>query len=188
MKTPGVIWDFVFRTSRPCPVAVLFTSIVPQAEGFENPQYVKTEERFSKKVKSSHTYDCIMVVSPETFLVTAFLDAQVGSNWAVESVCPGLDWKGEITVVQVGRFVTFFKQVKNTSVMNRAVSSWVIRFVALKPELTSFRFISEYKYCVAVGDPLPTNLKVTLWDWCSPCFISSLIHLLQWKSWQYSIS
>ena len=26
----------------------------------------------------------------------------------------------------------------------------------------SFRFISEYKYSIAVGDPLPVNLKIAL--------------------------
>ncbi|KAF9643069.1 hypothetical protein BDM02DRAFT_3192258 [Thelephora ganbajun] len=120
--------------------------MVPQDEGFENPQYVKVEQWFSKKVKSGHIHNCIVVVGRDIFLVSAYWEGTDSPNRAVEAVCPGLEWRGEIAVVQAGRFVTFYKRVRKPSVVTKVVS----------------KFVSEYKYSVAVGDPLPTNLKATL--------------------------
>ena len=96
--------------------------MVPQDEGFENPRYIKVEQKFSKKVKLSHIHDCIVVVGRDAFLISGYWEEGDSPNRAVEAACPGLEWRGEIAVVQVGRFVTFYKQVKNPSLVNRAVS------------------------------------------------------------------
>lgn len=103
--------------------------MVPQDEGFQNPQYIKVEQKFSKKVKLGRIHDCIVTVGRETFLVTAYWEEEDGPNRAVEAVCPGLEWRGEIAVVQAGRFVTFYKRVRTPSVVNKVVSKWVILFV-----------------------------------------------------------
>lgn len=102
--------------------------MVPQDEGFGNPQYIKVEQQFSKKVPSSRIHDCIVVVGRDTFLVSAYWEEGDSPNRAVEAACPGLEWHGEITVVQVGRFVTYYKQVRRHSIANRAVSRFVSRF------------------------------------------------------------
>jgi hypothetical protein len=96
--------------------------MVPQDEGFQNPQYVKVESQFSKKVRSSRIHDCIVTVGRDTFLVSAYWDEAGSPSRAVEAVCPGLEWRGEIAVVQVGQFVTFYKQVRRLSAANKAVS------------------------------------------------------------------
>jgi hypothetical protein len=56
----------------------------------------------------------------------------------VEAVCPGLEWRGEIAVVQAGRFVTFYKQVRKPSVVSKVVSKWVIWSRVLRMPLTTF--------------------------------------------------
>jgi len=127
-KTPGVVRGFVFESVRTRPTPVSFTSMVPQDEGFQNPRYIKVEQRFSKKVKLSRIHDCIVVTGRDTFLVSAYWEEAASPNRAVEAVCPGLEWRGEIAVVQAGRFVTFYKQVKNPSVVNKVVSKWVVWF------------------------------------------------------------
>jgi len=96
--------------------------MVPQAEGFENPRYIKVEQKFTKKVKLSRIHDCTVVIGRDIFLVSAYWEGEDGPNRAVEAVCPGLSWQGEIAVVQMGRFVTFYKQVKNPSAVSKAVS------------------------------------------------------------------
>lgn len=101
---------------------VFFHSIVPQDEGFENPRYVEFEQRFSKKVNRSRIHDCTVVVGRYIFLVSAYWEDKDSPNLAVGAACPGLEWRGEIAVVQVGRFVTFYKDVKNLSVASKAVS------------------------------------------------------------------
>ena len=121
-KTPGFVGGFVFGSLRPRPIQVSFASIVPQGEGFENPRYVKIEERFSKKVKRSLIHDCTVVVGRGIFLVSAYWEEEGKPNTAVEAACPGLEWRGEIAVVQAGTFVTFYKDVKSLSVASKAVS------------------------------------------------------------------
>jgi len=102
--------------------------MVPQDEGFENPRYIKVEQKFSKKVGSSRIHECIVVVGRDVFLVSAYWEEEGSPNRAVEATCPGLEWRGEIAVVQAGRFVTFYKQIRNPSLVNRAVSKWFISF------------------------------------------------------------
>lgn len=99
-----------------------FTSIVPQDESFDNPRYIKVEQKFSKKIGPSRIHDCTVVVGHDVFLVSAYWEAGDGPNRAVEAACPGLEWRGEIAVVQAGRFVTFYKRMKNPSVVNKVVS------------------------------------------------------------------
>jgi hypothetical protein len=41
---------------------------------------------------------------------------------AVESVGKGLRWKGEIAVVQVGKFTPFYKRPKSPSSVNKAIA------------------------------------------------------------------
>lgn len=96
--------------------------MVPHGEGFENPQYIKVEEKFSKKVGLGRIHDCTVTIGRDIFLVSAYWEGTDGPNRAVEAVCPGLDWHGEIAVVQMGRFVTYYKRVRNSSVVSKAVS------------------------------------------------------------------
>lgn len=105
---------------------VTFNSVVPLDEGFENPRYIKVEEKFSKKINLGRIHDCIVTVGRDRFLISAYWEGGDGPNRAVEAACPGLEWHGEITIVQVGRFVTFYKRIRSPSFINRAVSKWVI--------------------------------------------------------------
>ena len=74
----------------------------------------------------------IVVVGREIFLVSAYWDGEDSPNRAVEAVCPGLEWRGEIAVVQAGRFVTFYKRVRTPSVVSKVVSKWVNRYMFLR--------------------------------------------------------
>ena len=122
MQATGVVGGFIFESLRPRPTRVSFTSIVPQGEGFENPRYIKVEARFSKRVKQSLIHESVVAVGRCSFLVSAYWDEEARSNLAVETLCPGLEWKGEIAVVQAGQLVTFYKEVKNLSIASKAVS------------------------------------------------------------------
>lgn len=99
-----------------------FVSVIPQGESFDNPQYIKVEEKFSKKVRPSRIHDCTVVVGRDIFLVSAYWEGEFGFNRAVEAACPGLEWRGEIAVVQAGRFVTFYKRFQNPSAVSKVVS------------------------------------------------------------------
>ncbi|KAF9642595.1 hypothetical protein BDM02DRAFT_3132981 [Thelephora ganbajun] len=114
--------------------------MIPQDKRFQNPQYVRFEQRFSKKVKLSRIHDCTVAVGHEVFLVSAYWEGEDSPNRAVEAVCLGLEWHGEIAVVQAGRFVTFYKRVRSPSVVNKVVS----------------KFISKYKYSITAF-PVPST-------------------------------
>lgn len=115
-----------------------FPSIVPQDEGFENPRYVKVEKKFSNKVNQNRIHDCTVVVGRDVFLVSAYWEGKDNPNTAVEAACPGLEWRGEIAIVQAGRFVTFYKDVKSFSVASKAVCKLVVGLRFLRTPLTSF--------------------------------------------------
>lgn len=123
---PGVVGGFLFGRVHPRPRRVSFASLVPRGEGFDNPQYIKIEEKFSKKVKSNRMHDCTVVAGRDVFLVSAYWEGDAGPNRAVEAACPGLEWRGEIAVVQAGRFVTFYKKFQNPSAVSKVVSKWVV--------------------------------------------------------------
>ena len=121
-KTSGVVRGFVFGPVRPCPTPVSFTSIVPQHETFEQPRYIEVEHKFAKKVVLSRIHDCAVTIGRDVFIVSAYWEGADSPNRAVEAACPGLEWRGEIAVVQAGRFVTYYKRVRNPSVVNKVVS------------------------------------------------------------------
>ena len=54
--------------------------------------------------------------------MSAYWDMEVSLNRAGELACPCLNWKGEITVVQMGCFVTFYKNIKSPSSVDKAVA------------------------------------------------------------------
>jgi hypothetical protein len=137
-QVTGVVGGFIFESLRPRPTRVSFTSIVPQGEGFENPRYIQVEAQFSKKVKRGLIHESVVVVGRSSFLVSAYWDEEVRSNLAVATLCPGLEWKGEIAVVQAGRFVTFYKEVKSLSTASKAVSRSVVEFSCSQILPTSF--------------------------------------------------
>ena len=122
IQATGVVGGFIFESLRPRPTRVSFTSIVPQGEGFENPRYIKVEAKFSKRVKQSLIHESVVAVGRSSFLVSAYWDEEACSNLAVGALCPGLEWKGEIAVVQAGQLVTFCKEVKSLSAASKAVS------------------------------------------------------------------
>lgn len=72
VKSPGTIQGFVFGAVRARPTPVVFISMVPLDKGFENPRYIKAEQRFSKKVKPSSTHDCIVTVGRDISLISAY--------------------------------------------------------------------------------------------------------------------
>ncbi|KAF9778510.1 hypothetical protein BJ322DRAFT_1025198 [Thelephora terrestris] len=72
----GVVGGFVFGSVYARPRRVSFTSVVPQGEGFDNPQYIKVEEKFSKKVRQSRIHDCIVFAGRDVFLVSAYWEGE----------------------------------------------------------------------------------------------------------------
>ena len=124
------------------------------------------EQGFSRKVKQSRIHDCTVVVGCNIFLVSAYWEENDNPNTAVRTACLGLEWRGEIAIVQAGRFITFYKDVRNLSAASKAVSKLVascwVQVVATMTDVLRSRFISEYKYSIAVGASLPTNLEAAL--------------------------
>lgn len=105
---------------------VPFESRVPRNEGYKNPQYVKIEEAFSKTVELEDVHDCMVSIGKDRFLVTAYWAGTADPNPAVAMACGGLEWRGEIAVVQAGRVVTFYKRVRTTTAVKKVVAKYVV--------------------------------------------------------------
>lgn len=98
---------------------------------------MKIEERFSK-VFPSRLHECTVIVGNAMFLVAAYWADRSDTNLAIKTVCRGLEWRGELAIVQVGRIIPYYKRVRNPSVVNKAVSRYVS---APLPEFTSLPLI-----------------------------------------------
>ena len=100
--------------------------MVPRNECYKNPQYVKIEAAFAKTVEPQDIHDCMVSVGEDRFLVTAYWAGIEDPNPAVKMACGGLEWRGEIAVVQAGRAVTFYKRLRRTSAVKKVIAKYVV--------------------------------------------------------------
>lgn len=124
-KATGTTRGYIFSSKRSRRLPVIFKTIAPVAETFENPRYVRIEEKFSQPTAGREIHDCKVVVGGNIFLITAYWEEDDHKNRAVGSAGKGLIWRGEVAVVQVGRLKPFYKRPKNPSSVNKAVARFV---------------------------------------------------------------
>ena len=124
-KTAGKTRGYIFSSQRSRRHPIEFKTIVPVAESFENPRYIRIEDRFSQPTTGNEIHDCKVVVDKDVFLITAYWKEDSHRNRAVEAAGKGLRWRGEIAVVQVGRLTPFYKHPKSPSSVNKAVARFV---------------------------------------------------------------
>jgi hypothetical protein len=139
-KAAGTTRGYVFSLQRSRRLPVVFKTIVPVTETFENPRYVRVEDRFSQPIAGKEIHDCKVVVDKNVFLVTAYWKEDSHRNRAVETAGKGLRWRGEIAVVQVGRLTPFYKRPKNPSSVNKAVARSVFTLWIWVLHLAYFSF------------------------------------------------
>ncbi|KAF9790772.1 hypothetical protein BJ322DRAFT_1104420 [Thelephora terrestris] len=140
----GTTEGYIFRSQRHRRLPIHFKTIVPLAETFENPRYIRIKDEFSQPIAGNEIHDCKVIVDKNVFLITAYWKEDGQRNMAVESVGKGLRWKGEIAVVQVGKFTPFYKHPKNPSSVNKAIA----------------RFVTEFTFCTALSKPCPTHVDM----------------------------
>ena len=80
------------------------------------------EEVFSIAPSPRDVHDCRVVVGRDVFLIVAHWLPNAIHNLALKTACGGLEWKGELSIVQIGKFVPFYKRFKTPSAVNTAVS------------------------------------------------------------------
>lgn len=137
-KGDGSTGGYIFRSDRLCRLPVDFKAIVPAAETFENPRYIRIEDEFSHQIAGGDIHDCRVVVDKKVFFITAYWKEDGNRNLAVESIGRGLRWKGEIAIVQVGKFKPFYRRLKDPSSANKAVARCVIPSHGISSCLTAF--------------------------------------------------
>jgi len=98
-----------------------FFAFDPSRSG--DPQ-VKIEEQFSK-IYPGRLNECTVIVDNAIFLVAAHWADRSHPNLAVKTVCRGLEWRGEVAIVQVGQFTPYYKRIRNPSAVNKAISRYV---------------------------------------------------------------
>jgi hypothetical protein len=104
---------------------VQFTTITPKtAKGLrDNLEHcIKMEDIFSTNPSPGDVHDCRVTVGRDIFLIVAYNSPDAIPNLALKTTCGGLEWKGELSVVQMGMHVPYYKRCKTPSAINTAIS------------------------------------------------------------------
>lgn len=80
------------------------------------------EETFSTNPAPGDVHDCRVTVGRDVFLIVANWSPDSIPNLALKATCGGLEWKGELSIVQMGTFVPYYKRFKTPSAVNAAIS------------------------------------------------------------------
>lgn len=80
------------------------------------------EDVFSTVPSPGDVHDCRVVVGRDVFLIVAHWSPDAIPNLALKATCRGLEWRGELSIVQMGTHVPFYKRCKSPSAVNAAIS------------------------------------------------------------------
>jgi hypothetical protein len=114
---PSYTNGYLFPTGNPTWESVVFPSSSPASETFKNRRYVAVETKFDSSTLIPCIHDCEIVMDGETFLVSGYYDNARGPNEALKKVSETLQWRGEISVLFVGKTIPFRKQCNTRNAM-----------------------------------------------------------------------
>jgi hypothetical protein len=83
---------------------------------------IEMEESFSANPSPGDVHDCRVTVGRDVFLIVAYWSPDALPNLALKTTCGGLEWKGELSIVQMGVHVPYYKRCKTPSAVNAAIS------------------------------------------------------------------
>ncbi|KAJ7124134.1 hypothetical protein C8R43DRAFT_1135713 [Mycena crocata] len=72
--------------------------------------YLRVEEVFT--VPNAIIHDAVVCVGNDQFLVSGFYSPIGPINGALKTICPGFDWRGELSVVALGLQVAYLPRIK----------------------------------------------------------------------------
>jgi hypothetical protein len=121
----GTAHGYLFSSRRTRRTPVKFTTVIPLVKKSvrDNLEHcIKMEEVFSSAPSPGDVHDCRVVVGRNIFLIAAHWSPNAIPNLALKTTCGGLEWSGELSIVQMGTHVPFYKRCKTPSAVNAAIS------------------------------------------------------------------
>ena len=123
----GTAHGYLFSSRRTRRTPVKFTTVSPLVEksvkGRNHLEHcIKMEEVFLMAPPPGDVHDCRVVVGRNVFLIVAYWSPDTTHNLALKTACGGLEWRGELSIVQMGTHVPFYKRCKTPSAVNAAIS------------------------------------------------------------------
>ncbi|KAJ7608318.1 hypothetical protein B0H17DRAFT_1153818 [Mycena rosella] len=86
--------------------------------------YLAMERSFTAKAIVIH--DCVVRVGKHQFLISAHHSVDGPVNGALKELAPGFDWRGELIIVALGRYVPYLKRMKRqpaTAAINKFLAT-----------------------------------------------------------------
>lgn len=83
---------------------------------------IKMEDFFLTRPSPGDVHDCRVTVGRDVFLIVAHWSSDATPNLALKATCGGLEWRGDLSVVQMGTHVPYYKRCKTPSAVNTAIS------------------------------------------------------------------
>ena len=124
-KVFGLAHGYLFPSRKPRRIPIKFTTVAPLVKNNLHRRLehcVNMEDTFSTIPPPGEVHDCRVVVGCDIFLIVAHWSPNATPNLALKTTCGGLEWKGELSIVQIGKYVPFYRCFKTPSAVNAAVS------------------------------------------------------------------
>ena len=126
---------------------VRFGTDVPINESPGNIRYVDMKSKYNRTGTSLSIHESRVYVGQDMFLVSGYWDPKADVNRSVFAVMK-IIWRGELSVVRAGRYIPYYKRMKDGQKAELAVKRWVEYFPSRSDlDLMTFgRFVQVFKH------------------------------------------
>lgn len=134
---------------------------VPPNESPTNFRYVDLKSHYTRTTTSLNIHESRVHIGRDMFLVSGYWDPKADVNRSVLAIAK-IIWRGELSIVHAGRYVPYYKRMKDSHkadlAVKRCVNSFTIRVIS---SLTSpTRFVQIFKYRKALRKFVPKTIIV----------------------------
>lgn len=126
---------------------VRFDADVPINESPGNIRYVDMKSSYSRTGTSLSVHESRVHIGQDMFLVSGYWDPKADVNRSVLAVMK-IIWRGELSVIRAGRYISYYKRMKDGKKAELAVKRWAESFMNRSAwTLTTFgRFAQIFKH------------------------------------------
>ena len=146
-KTRSFIEGYHFGPLWARPRIVRFNVDTPFNESPSNLHYVDMKSRYSRTATSLSIHESRVHIGRDMFLISGYWDPKADVNWSVLAIMK-IIWRGELSVVHAGRYVPYYKRMKDGRKADLAVKRYAHSFAipSISTLTVSNRFAEVFKH------------------------------------------